>query len=58
MVLLSFKIVKFVIYLCDVITDTIFGYSFTNGYREERLRAWQSYECSAHVVKIFGRQDK
>ncbi len=43
---------KFAVWLSDQITDLIFGWTFTNGTKEERERARSSFEHSAHVVSV------
>ncbi len=45
------RIVKFIIWLVDVVTDLFVGYSLTQGSREERFLAKQ-YQHSAHIVSL------
>lgn len=52
----SFQVIKFFIEVLNLIVDPLFGYSFTKGFRKERLLANNEFQKSAHLVRIIARQ--
>ena len=47
--------IKFVFRVLDFLVDRIFGVSYIHGSRKERSDAQDSYEKSAHILKIVTR---
>ena len=39
----------------DMVADSLFGYSFVNGYKKDRKLSKSGVETSGHLVKIIGK---
>ena len=48
------KFCKAILFLLDLVSSSVFGYSILNGSNDEKEKS-KKYETSAHVVKVLGR---
>ena len=50
-----FKFVRNIYMFFDMVADSVFGYSFVNGYKKDREMSKSGVERSGHLVKIIGK---